>query len=302
MKILPALIKIKQKTRIRTRVKIVFSSGFNHLVKIFNQLQQALTTLYSNTFGPLHKKTIFFIIGVQRSGTTALFANLSQDNRIKAYGEFSELSVDGDEKLRLHPFPVLKKQISRNIKPIVLLKPLVETQNILQLFEEFPNSKAVWMYRHYKDIASSNLKKFGINNGFNNLRYLVEGDFTNWRSENVSKETQDVVISMTKKDLLPHDAAALFWYVRSSFYFHLNLYQNDRVLLLKYEDFVADPYYNFKSIYNHLGFSVPKWLIHNTINDGSVKKGAAINLSSEIEQLCEEMYQRFEKHYQAKSK
>lgn len=301
MKISQFLIEIKHKTRVRTRVKKIFLNGFYNLSQLLFLLRQKLLIVYSNIFGPLHKKSILFIIGVQRSGTSALFANLSKDDRIKAYNEFSELSINGDEKLRLHSFPVLKKQINKNIKPIILLKPLVETQNSRQLLDFFGGSKAVWIYRHYKDIANSNLNKFGINNGFNNLKPLLDGDFNNWRSENVPNDVRNLVLSYMSKDLLPHDAAALFWYLRSTFYFNLNLDQDDRVLLLKYDHFVTDPYYHFKLIYEHLGFSVPKVLADNSINDRSVRKGADIDLSPEIEQLCEEMYQRFEKHYQAKS-
>ena len=76
---------------------------------------------------------MIYIIGVQRSGTSALCHNLSLDSRIKSYGEFSELSINGDEKLRLHTLPMLKKQINKNVNPIILMKPLVETQNTNEL-------------------------------------------------------------------------------------------------------------------------------------------------------------------------
>lgn len=72
------------------------------------------------------------------------------------------------------------------------------------------------------------------------------------------KETKEIILSLLQKDLLPHDAAALFWYVRSSFYFHLSLNKNDRVLLFKYEDFVQNSNKYFNKLYQHIGFKLPK--------------------------------------------
>lgn len=83
------LKKIKERTRVRTRIKKAFST----MNQILHPVNKVLETFYSDVFGRFHKKTVLFIIGVQRSGTSALFHNLSKDKRIKPYNEFSELSV-----------------------------------------------------------------------------------------------------------------------------------------------------------------------------------------------------------------
>lgn len=126
-----SILKLKHKTRIRTRLKKISSSISKFLLYRIKTLHYFLENIYASIFGKYHKKVILMIIGVQRSGTFAMFANLSKDKRIKAYNEFSELSINGDEKLRLHPYPLVKKEIN---KTIILLKPLVETQNTLELF------------------------------------------------------------------------------------------------------------------------------------------------------------------------
>jgi hypothetical protein len=117
----------------------------------------------------------------------------------------------------------------------------------------------------------------------------------------VPADIRKVVLELMSEDLLPHDAAALFWYVRSAFYFHLHLDKNECVLLFKYEDFVAKPYLHFESIYNFIGFSLPDELKDNTINASSVRKGAQIKLTPKVEKLCESMYQQFEKVYAEKA-
>jgi hypothetical protein len=41
------------------------------------------------------------------------------------------------------------------------------------------------MFRNYESVASSNLKVFGINNGINDLKPIINDDKNNWRSEKV---------------------------------------------------------------------------------------------------------------------
>lgn len=295
------LIGIKRKLRIRTRVKKSLVTMTNGADKLSKPITIPLRNSYVKYFGKFYQKKILFIFGVQRSGTTALFHFLRKDKRIQTYNEFSELSVDGDEKLRLHPYPRLKKQFDRNLRPILLLKPLVESQNANRLLEEFPNSRGIWIYRNYKDVANSNLNKFGINNGIKNLTPLMNGDSSNWRSENVSDDIKEIVAKYFSSDMKPHDAAALFWYVRSSFYYSQGLNNSNRILLMRYESFVKEPYKKLSRVYQFLGEKIPETLKENDIHGRSIKKGEDINLSPEIEALCDGLYQKFEKEYSSKN-
>lgn len=291
------LIKIKRTIRIRTRIKNIIKYFFRFLKDILERFKP----FYRKLFGRFHKKTIVFIFGVQRSGTTALFHFLRKDLKVKAYNEFSELSKDGDEQLRLHPIPRLKKQINQNIHPIILMKPLVESQNSKRLLEAFPNSKGIWIYRHYKDVANSNLNKFGIGNGIKNLTPLMEGNYNNWRADCVPDRIKKIVTKYFSKDMKPHDAAALFWFVRSSFYYDLQLNENDRILLMRYESFVSDPFNKLSRVYSFISHEIPMTLQKNDIHKRSIQKGQDIDLSPEIDLLCEDLYQKFEKEYALKN-
>ena len=95
----------------------------------------------------------------------------------------------------------------------------------------------------------------------------------------------------------PHDAAALFWFVRNSFYYDLGLNENKKILLMRYESFVLDPFNQLSKVYNFIGRKIPVSLNENNIHKKSVKKGQDIDLSPEIEELCEELYQKFEREY-----
>jgi hypothetical protein len=291
------LKKLKDRIRIRTRIR----NEFANVIEAVNPFYEPMKIGYENVFGRFHKKIVIFIIGVQRSGTTAMFYNLAKDDRVKSYGEFSELSLDGDEKLRLHPLARLKKQLRQNVKPILLLKPLVESQNSKYLLNNIPNSRAIWMYRHYKDVANSNLKKFGIGNGINNLTPLMVEDYTNWRADGVSKVIRDIVKIHFSAEMNPYDAAALFWYIRSRFYFDLGLNKMNEVLLIRYEDFAMSPNKYLSKIYDHIKLEAPENLQDNTIHNRSIKKGKNVILSSEIEELCENLYQKFEQEFNLKN-
>ena len=144
---------------------------------------------------PRSPKQILFIIGCQRSGTTLMTEILEKDWDVKVYPEHSPLSnQDRLDGLRLNPLPEVKRALDADRYPLVVLKPLVETQNADGLLEFFPRSRAIWMYRHYRDVANSNLKRFGMDNGRKNLSHIARNDITNWRAERLPQEVRDLVM------------------------------------------------------------------------------------------------------------
>lgn len=249
-----------------------------------------------------NEQTILFIIGCQRSGTSITTQVFELDWNTKVYGETSELSTDDPVgKIRLNAFDKVKATIKNNKVPFVITKPLVETQNILNLLNNFKDSKALWMFRHYKDVASSNLKEFGLKNGINNLRPIVENEPNNWRSENVPDFVRNIVLTYFSEDMLPHDAAALFWFVRNYWFFELQLEKNPRVIMCKYDDMVSKPSETFRSIYKFAGQHYPGDKIVKDIDSSSKGKGKKVELSPEIDKLCRELLYKMNDIYTQKS-
>jgi hypothetical protein len=237
------------------------------------------------------KKTILFILGCQRSGTTLLTEIFERDfDHTKVYSEFSRVSsYDKIDKIRLNPLQLVEAEINKNRASLVVLKPLVESQNALKLLDFFDNAKMLWMYRNYRDVALSNLKHWGIGNGIKNLRAIVEGQPQNWRSENVSAYTREIVIKYFSEEMNPYDAAALFWLVRNRLFFELDLEKHRNVMMCKYEDLVDNPINTMHSIYDFANHIYPFDKIHLKIYSDSKGGGKGIKLSKEIEFLCEEM-------------
>ena len=242
------------------------------------------------------QKTTVFIIGCQRSGTTLMLEIFERDLNTKVYGEFSKLSSsDAHHKIRLDPLDSVKKAIAKDRAPLVILKPLVETQNSLKLLDHFSGSKALWMYRHYKDVALSNLKQFGIENGINDLRPIVENNSRNWRCENVSESVRKTVLEHFSEGMNPYDAAALFWFVRNNLFFELGLDENPDVMMCKYEDLVMNPLETVNKVYEFIGHNFPGQRIVSEVHPLSLGKGKTVELSPEIDLLCKELLEKLDK-------
>ena len=257
-----------------------------------------LKHFYQDTFTRKKKdKNIVFIMGCQRSGTTMLNELFDRDFAIRTYGEFSNLSSTHRPRLRLNPYPMVEEQISRNHAKTIVLKPLVESQNIDKLFDYFPNSRAIWAYRHYKDVASSNLKIFGPDNGINDLRPIFLDEEDNWRAERSSPSTKEIVKKFFSEDMPKHDAAALFWYVRNVLYFERNLDSNPRVYLCNYKELASNSSEVFKEIYRFIGMPYPNKELTSDVRSSSIGKGSNIELSSDVEALCESLWLRLNEAY-----
>ena len=236
---------------------------------------------------PAAEKQILFVLGCQRSGTSLMYWIFERDLNTVIYRESSRLSSnDAPKKLRLNPLPQVRAEINRHKAPLVVLKPLVESQHARVLLEQIPGSKALWMYRHYRDVAASNLKAFGRSNGIKDLRPIVENQHRNWRSENVSDHTRAIIRRYFAEEVEPLDAAALFWFARNRLFFELNLNKQPNVMLCRYEDLVQDPAGVMRQIYDYVDRSYPGDQITKDVHAQSIGKGSAVQLSPGVEAIC----------------
>lgn len=240
--------------------------------------------------------TIVPILGIQRAGTSMMYWIFERDLNVKVYRESSELSsLDHVEHIRLNPLPAVLAEINRHRVPMVVLKPLVESQRANELLMAFPASKVLWAYRHYQDVAASNLKAFGQDNGQRDLQPLLAADPKNWRSENSSEATRETIRRYYSVDMNPFDAAALFWWARMQLYFEQGLDQNPNVLLSRYEDLVTNPSQTMRHTYAFLGRPYPGDHIVKDVNAQSVGKGRVTKLSPAVDELCGNMLERLDR-------
>jgi Sulfotransferase domain len=244
-------------------------------------------------FKPGMDKTVVFIVGCQRSGTTMIHHLFRLDPDTVTYDEVSPLSSeDPEEQLRLNPLAQVKAQIQADRAPLIITKPLVESQNLFPLLDLFPDTKAIWMYRHYCDVASSNLKFFSQENGFTDLHPILKRSAGNWRSQNMAEIDIRAIESVYSDNMDPHDAAALFWYARNSLFFSRKYVDDPRIALCCYGEMVTKPDQIMRQAYDFIGHEYPGDKIVKDVFSRSRGKGRNIPLSPGVRQLCEEMWDR----------
>lgn len=237
--------------------------------------------------------TLLLIFGCQRSGTTLMTKIFEKDWQVKVYPEHSKLSaVDQLDGLRLNPLPDIRQELSKDRYPLVVMKPLVESQNAHNLLDYFSDAYSLWMFRHYKDVAASNLKRFGIGNGIKNLRFIATDRVSNWRVDNLPEYVRRLVREHFSESMDPYDAAALFWYVRNTLFFDQQLDHHPRVKLCHYADLVRFPVESMQSVYSYVHQPYPGDQVVADVHSTSIGKGQHNELSVEIEELCNQMWVR----------
>jgi hypothetical protein len=241
---------------------------------------------------------VLFIVGCQRSGTTMMLRLFDADFNCRGFNDFSELtSADTKSGVRWNPLPDVAAVINRVPAPLVVAKALVETQNVRKLLDYFPFSKALFMYRRrYTDVACSDMAKFGVRNGVDNLRPIAAGDPHNWRSEGASRSVQELAARLWSQEMNANDAAAFFWYARNQLFFDLDLANHPAVMLCQYEHLTQHPAASMRRIYDFVGIDPPDVLKMEVVRPPGKEK--VLELSSEVRLLCEQLQARLDAHFQ----
>ena len=258
--------------------------------RLIRRYKTALKYLYQTFFVARdHEQVVCFILGCQRSGTTLMVRVFDNDMRLRAYPELSAVTF---ENFRQRPHKQVIAIIEASNAPIVIMKPLVESQCATRLLREYRKSKCIWMYRHYKDVVASILAKFGHRSAINDIRHVVERDATKWIGENISEHCHQLVNRFYTANISPYTAAALIWYIRNRLFFEQQLDRDNRVILCRYEDLVQHPSETMHTLYNHIGAKFPGEKVVNEIDSTSLGKGSNISLSKDVRDVCQDLYDR----------
>lgn len=239
------------------------------------------------------RRAVLAILGCQRSGTSVMSRVFFRDLDTNVFREKSTLT-GGAEGLRYIPFDELNRRMARQRAPLVVFKMLVESQRATEFLAKVDGARIVWLFRNYRDIVSSNLKKFGAWNGVKDLRPFVTGEADNWRNQGCSEETRSIIRRHFSETMNPNDAAALFWFARNQLFFEQGLSEQAHSMLVEYEQFVEDPGTWTRAIYRFCGRAYPGDQLVREVKAESVSKGKNVQLSPEIDQLCDGMLRRLQ--------
>ena len=245
-------------------------------------------------FRPGQPKTVLFIVGCQRSGTSLLHHLFRLDPNSVTYDEISPLSSLDPKGLRLGPRAEVVRCITADRAPFVVTKPLVESQNLSALLSWFPETRAIWVWRHYGDVALSNIEFFGPDNGNRDLAPILADDPEDWRSQHLEPDARTLLREAWHDGLSPQDAAALFWWARNSLLFSMDGHPDPRVGICRYEDLLADPTTVMRQAYDHVGRRFPGPRIVRDVIPTPRRGQRNIHLDTKVQEMCEEMLTRLD--------
>ena len=237
---------------------------------------------------------VLLILGCQRSGTSLLSDLFDEDPRAVTFPEESALTRRGGARLRLRPLPEVARHLNRLRAPLVVLKPLAESQRAPELLAGLGGAKALWMYRDYRDVAASLVHTFGAENAVRDLARVLAGDPPSWRSELVPDETRGMLEPLYGPDIRPQDAAALFWWARNMLFFQLDLHERNDVRLLSYEALVERTDAVMGGVYDFLGLPLLSAGLDRAAHTRAVGRGHDVGLSPAVEELCRSLHGRLE--------
>lgn len=240
------------------------------------------------------EKDVLIIVGCQRSGTTLLNRIFRCDVRVTALSEDNRLTGVNGSRLRLKPFAEVNRLLPMWPTPLIVFKPLVESQNTPEMLAHIRRCRAVWIFRHYRDVVASMLRRF--QRQVVNLRRIVDREAGDWRAEKVSVRTHRIISRFYDDDMSRAEAAALFWYARNVLFFERNLDRRPSVLLCRYEDLATCPEQVMRRIYRFADFGYPERHLARDVDDHSIGGGRSISLDPAIESLCRSLQERLDRH------
>jgi hypothetical protein len=235
-------------------------------------------------------RRLALIVGCQRSGTSMLGRIFEEDLNSAVLHEDSCITGNAESRLRLKSFDEVNHIIDSLPARLVVAKPLVESQNTTEMLRRIPRSKAIWVFRNYRDVVRSSLSRF--RGQIEHLRVAISPPASDWRAENVSESTRRILAGLFSEDISRANAAALFWYARNRLYFEQDLANHPEATVCQYEQLVATPSAVTRKLYDFLGCDYPKRNLTRGIDALSLDRGADIELDAEIDALCSELYQQ----------
>lgn len=239
------------------------------------------------------QRRVAFVVGCQRSGTNMLIQTLDRSLDVDRFDESNPRAFDD---CRLKSKDVLDALCSRSDANCIIFKPICDSHRLTELLEQTPGSKAVWIYRRYRDVANSAVERWGDKT----QRWLDDllqggGDWgtRQWNKEKITEACMKEVREASADGLSPHAAAVLFWYMRNRTYFEQKLEDDPRTMLTCYEHMVADPTPEVERVCRFLEVSFHPGVVRKVFSS-SVQKRSFPETGPRITELCDGLLHRLD--------
>jgi hypothetical protein len=233
------------------------------------------------------------VFGCQRSGTTMLQQSLLDRSwRVIILEEHARRLVRSSdpERLRWDSLDRVSARMMALPFELVVAKPLVESHRVRELLDSFERARGIWMLRHYLGVARSNLRRFGTGNGYRDLRILAESGPADWRGA-ATEEVRERAAALLASGLSPLDAAAVFWWARNRLYVDQELWDDERIRVMRYEIMIEFPEECLEALNEFVGLPLPVSAMRRRIHPAVARQG---ELRPDVERLCAELLAELE--------
>jgi Sulfotransferase family len=234
-----------------------------------------------------------YLVGLQRSGTNMVARALGASPEVEVHNENDRRAF---HHFRLRADDVIAGIIDSSLHSYVLFKPLIDSHRVDHLLDELPvqtPGRAIWVFRQVDDRVRSALAKFeDANHRALSAIAMGKGDDL-WESQRMSRENIELVGSFNYRYLSSESASALFWYVRNSLYFEMDLHRRSDVMAVSYDRLVADPEASMRSICRFLSLDWDARLI-SRIEARAGQEREPLPLDARIRRLCNDLQARLD--------
>lgn len=255
------------------------------------ELKKRRQLFFHQTTPPNEEKSIVMLAGFQRSGTNMIMTALDHHPLTQVYHE-SDPRLYKDHSLI--DFDRLQQKVTTSFAPFVVLKTLLDADRLAELLALFPQAKVIWPFRHYHDVVNSHMQRWP------HMREHIDEIALNknfkadlWRGRNMADSTLATIRENYRPDLSNADCKALTYYSRNDLFFSHGLDQDDRFLLMSYEEITENPVHGFSIMCDFIGLPYQP-SIHTHVHTQSRSKNQAPMLAPHIDTLCAAMHQKLE--------
>ena len=187
---------------------------------------------------------------------------------------------------------VVRTLLANSRAAVAVFKPMHENQYARRFLTAFPELRIIWLLRGYGDSVNSSVHKWSQMR--QNLQAIAQGQRdVGWWGERLSEHNLALVRQYYRPEMTNESAYALFWYLRHSFYFDLNLDQHPHVRVFRYENLVTHPAQQFGEVFKFCGCPFSSEYTR-MVHVHSINRHPHPEIDPEIEAHCQEITYRFE--------
>lgn len=256
--------------------------------RIGNLIRKVHKTI-SFSINPSKQSIPVFILGKHRSGTSLLFRVLSRNLKVCPFNEKQSSAIFDNYKVR--SFDNIKKTVQRCGAPVALVKPISDSDAVLDFIKIFPDCKILWIYRNFRDVTNSTFRKWPEVHQFirNQIQESNPGPF-------FSKNTYNKVKTIYHSGLSDYECVCLIWWVKNMIVVENNLDQLLNVMLIDYDKLIKNVVPQFDEICRFIGVKFNQNHARE-VNQESFKKAPFGDVDLQIKTMCEDLESELEQRY-----